>query len=255
MVNLSAFEPSSSYRCMNEFFKIILRPCLDTIFRCRLDGKLKKNLVFIVDNGPAEAPASILVQMLLIRMRKFLNLNSAFQVSFAEYHSKRNFVGRVYSKENEVLSRHGPFSSTLVHKKVAPLSKEHNDNMEAMATEVVSCLSEASYGNHSLTSVRGVKDDEYVFNDEKFMRELLSLSEGKKETYSRSCKPDDNALCQELNAVWGINRNFTSSYYDDYKELLNLNKTWKDKYTFINVKETIDLFYPSQPIPDYLRCD
>lgn len=34
---------------------------------------------------------------------------------------------------------------------------------------------------------------------------------------------------------------------------MNLIKTWKDKYTFKNVKETIDLFSPSQPNPDYLR--
>ena len=57
-----------------------------------------------MDNGPSEQPSSPLVQMLLVRLLKFLKLKKIVQVSFAEYHSKRNFVERVHSIENFALS-------------------------------------------------------------------------------------------------------------------------------------------------------
>ena len=69
---------------------------------------------FIVDNGPSEAPASFLVQMLLVRLLKFLDLDKVTQRSFAEYLSKRNPVERVHAAENSALSSHGPFSSKMV---------------------------------------------------------------------------------------------------------------------------------------------
>ena len=60
----------------------------------------------IVDNGPGEQPPSLL-KMLLVRL---LKLESACQVRYGKYHSKRNFVERVHAHENSALSRHGPFS-------------------------------------------------------------------------------------------------------------------------------------------------
>ena len=46
----------------------------------------------MVDNGPAEQPNNAMVQMCLVRLLTFLKLKKITQVSFAEYHSKRNFV-------------------------------------------------------------------------------------------------------------------------------------------------------------------
>ena len=43
-----------------------------------------------------------LVQMCLARLLKFLKLDKACQTSFAEYHSKRNFVERAHAEENRV---------------------------------------------------------------------------------------------------------------------------------------------------------
>ena len=73
------------------------------------DGTLYKSLeiIFIVDNGPSDVPSSNLVQMCLVRLVKFMKLRRAVQVSYAEYHSKINFVECVHSAENEVLSKHG----------------------------------------------------------------------------------------------------------------------------------------------------
>ena len=68
------------------------------------------------------------------------------QVSFAEYHSKCNFVERVHAEENRVLSAHGPFQRKSVHPQAAVGSNEHRENVEAMAEEVKKCISQATFG-------------------------------------------------------------------------------------------------------------
>ena len=148
------------------------------MFRNRQTGTLKQEKVFLVDNGPAESPSSVLVQMLLVRLRKFFKLKSVTQVSFSEYHSKRNYVELVHAVENAILSKHGPFSSKLIHSSCKTGGKMHHENMEAMAKEVVHCLSQGNFGGKPLSSLRGVKDDEYIFDDEADMKEFLALSEG-----------------------------------------------------------------------------
>lgn len=45
---------------------------------------------------------SPLVQMCLVRLLRFLQLNKIIQVSFAEYHSKRNFVERVHAEGKRI---------------------------------------------------------------------------------------------------------------------------------------------------------
>ena len=65
---------------------------LTEFFKNPKTGQLKKVFAFVVDNGPSEAPANLQVQMLLVWLLKFLNLDKATQRSFAEYLSKRNFV-------------------------------------------------------------------------------------------------------------------------------------------------------------------
>jgi len=49
---------------------------LDKFFCEQVSGKLKRELVFIVDNGLAEQPASCLVQMCLICLLKLLQLTN-----------------------------------------------------------------------------------------------------------------------------------------------------------------------------------
>ena len=95
---------------------------------------------FIVDSGPCEAPNNLLVQTLLVRKLKFLDLDKVTQQSFAEYLSKRNFVERVHTVENKVLSDHGPFNSKPIQDTSPPESKQHHENMESMVNEVIDCL-------------------------------------------------------------------------------------------------------------------
>ncbi|XP_066929109.1 uncharacterized protein [Clytia hemisphaerica] len=245
LVNLSYYEPSTTFRCFNELFKLLLNPGLSGSFLN--NGDLRKSLVNIVDNGPGEAPSSPLVQMLLIRTRKFLKMESVCQISFSEYHSKRNFVERVHSQENLVLSRHGKFSSTMVHEKNKAGSKEHRENMEAMAHKVIDCISDANFGGSPVTCQRGIKDDEKLFNDEEELKAFLSLSESKKETFQRNYKPTKGKLLNELCTTFNLDTDFESNYYDDYKELMT---SWKDKYTFFSNSNQNQ--HPKQPIPDYI---
>ena len=86
-----------------------------------------------MDNGPSEALANFLVQMLLVGFLKFLDLDKITQRSFAEFLRKRNFAVRVHAIENSVLSRQDRFSSKMVHQNASPESKEHKENMECMA--------------------------------------------------------------------------------------------------------------------------
>ncbi len=122
LLNLSFFAPGTTLRCLNELLLLLSLPALDPSFRDKTTGQLKKEFISVVDNGPAEQPSSPLVQLSLVRLLRYLNLD---KVSFAEYHSKRNFVERVHAEENRVLSKRGPFSSKSLHKSAAPGSQEH----------------------------------------------------------------------------------------------------------------------------------
>ncbi len=126
---LSFFEPDTTLKCMNELFLLLSLPALDNFFRETTTGHLKREFTFAVDNGPAEQPRCPLVQMCLVRLLQFLKLNKITQVSFAEYHSKRNFVERAHAEENRVLAAHGPFRSDSRHKYAVAGSHEHYENM------------------------------------------------------------------------------------------------------------------------------
>ena len=103
LINPSLLEPETTFRLFHEILFLLTKPELDTLFRNPKTELLKGEFVFVVDNGPAEFPSSPLVQMLLVRLLKLLNLDKVVQVSFAEYHSKRNFVERVHAVEDQLL--------------------------------------------------------------------------------------------------------------------------------------------------------
>lgn len=123
LLNPLFYEPDTAFKCLNEVLHLLTLPALDEFFRDKNTGKLKTEWTFVVDNGPAEQPSSPLVQMCLVRLLNFLKLHKIKQVSFAEYHSKRNFVERVHAEENTVLSKHGPFSSKVVYPKASTVIK------------------------------------------------------------------------------------------------------------------------------------
>lgn len=88
----------------------------DSVFRNPQTGRLKEHFVFIVDNGPPEAPSSPMAALWLVRLARMLQLKCVTQKYFAEYHSKRNPVERVHAVHNSALSNE-VFSSHGVHDK------------------------------------------------------------------------------------------------------------------------------------------
>ena len=56
------------------------------------------------------------------------------------------------------------------------------ENMEEMAKEVIECLKSATFGGQYLTVLRGLQDDQWIFNDEDNIRKFLDLSESNKKT-------------------------------------------------------------------------
>ena len=140
LLNLSYFEPETVQRVFNEIFLLLANPALDNFFRNPDTGKLKEHFVFIVDNGPSEAPSNPLVRMWLVRLARILQLKSITQKSFAEFHSKRNPVERVHAVHNDALSNE-MFSSKAVHQDYQIGDEKHLKNMEHMAQEVKTCLS------------------------------------------------------------------------------------------------------------------
>ena len=262
LLNLSFFEPETTSRTFNEIFLLLTKPSLDFVFRNSKSAKLKENFIFVTDDGPSETPTSPLVKLWLARLLKFLNLDSVSQVSFAEYHSKRNFVERVHAAENEVLSRNY-FSSKLVHEKADPGSTEHKENMEEMACKVKNCIQQAKFNGHFLQVFRGVAD-KMIFDDEERLHTFLSFSEENKQECKWTYNPIHNDITKTLSVVWNVDtQNFTGQYTNDYKlvnnELAQVQTAWNDKYqttlwrpdnTWIGEQQERNKL---QPIPDYVR--
>ena len=98
-----------------------------------------------MDNGHGEDPDSPLTQMCMSRLLYLLSISKISQKSFAEYHSKRNFVERVHAAENLALSQDGPFNSKKIHRNPEIGSDEHLENMDQMASDVKDCISQAQF--------------------------------------------------------------------------------------------------------------
>ena len=262
LLSLSFYEPDTTFKCLNEICYLLSLPELDTFFRDSATNNLKKEFVFVVDNGPAEQPSSSLVQMCLVRLLNFLKLQKITQVSFAEYHSKRNYVERAHAKENRVLSKHGPFSSKPIHEHAIPGSSEHQQNMECVAEEMKACIKEGSFGGRSLMCFRGAPQEKWVFSDEKEVQAFLAMNEEAKLTYSPSTySVVQGSTLETICFYWNLDRHFEGQYMTDYKHINNQllldgkRSSWLDKYTtsLYSISDTECKRYELQPVPDFLR--
>lgn len=75
----------------------------------------------------------------------------------------------------------------------------------------------------------------------------------KEENFCKSYHAQTNDLSQELSLLWGVKIPFEGTYYDDYTELLDMQKTRRDKYTITNISENLEEIKQLQLLPDYLR--
>ena len=187
---------------------------------------------FIVDNGPSEAPSNLLVQMLLVRFLKFLDFDKVTQRSFAEYLSKRNFVERVHTVENKVLSDHGPLNSKPIHDTSPPGSKQDHENMESMANEVIKCIGKGVYNEEPVKCFRGVgKEDNFVFRDEDELKSLSLLSEERKKEDRTTYQASTGEKLRYLENVWSVKKNFSGTYGEDYNTLTSSKTAFTDNYS------------------------
>ena len=58
LLNLSFYEPETTFKCLNELHHLLTLPAF---FRDKRTGRLRKEMVLVVDDGPAEQPSSHLV--------------------------------------------------------------------------------------------------------------------------------------------------------------------------------------------------
>lgn len=175
--------------------------------------------------------------MCLVRLLNFLKLNKITQLSFAEYHSKRNFVERVHAEENRVLSKHGPFCSTPIHKHVTVGSKWHAKNMERVAGDMRKCIIQGSFGGKPLLCYRGIKTSEFVFDDEKQMHDFLFLNEERKRYFlTPTYFPSKGEILDCLVATWDVDEHFQGEYLKDHQPICNtlydgIATCWADRYS------------------------
>ncbi|CAG2257096.1 unnamed protein product [Mytilus edulis] len=229
LVNISFFEPETVYRCFNELFHLLSIPALDIFFRNQETGNIRKKWIFVVDNGPSEAPAST--------------------------------VERPHASENLALSKHGPFKSAEIfpHKNAKPGTPKHLENMELMAEQVISCLRSAKFGQNQFYCFRGVKDN-FIFDDEDDLRNFIKLSEHGKNECAKEFKVVECPLLADISQVWGVNRDFSGSYLEDYNHLSNslvdnVRTAWLTEYcaTVYTKNPEITNRYVKEPLPDFVR--
>ena len=254
VLRLSLYENETVVRSINEFLYLMTLPHLDGHFRDPNTGKLKQSFVFVVDNG-VDMLRSPLVQMLLVRLLRYLGLKKICPVSFAEYHSKRNPVERVHAPEEKVLAKHGPFKTP----KYDPHTEEHKGEMEEMAEEVRIVFGQGKFAGNPILCVRVLKGEDYVFDDEEEMHNFLAMNEQQKVECLHTYDVKKNKISQELSLIWGINDSFRGEYAEDYQILENdtgssVRTAWRDRYTTA-IFDDSSLFqsYILQPVPDYVR--
>ena len=138
--------------------------------------------------------------------------------------------------------------------------KKHRENMD-MAEVIQGCICYGSFGKEQLLCYRGIKMEDYLFNDDRNMITFLSLSENAKHECIPSYKVQQNRLLQDLHYTWETPLKVTGTYLKDHllihNELLKDKVTyWRDKYTTVLYSPEVDIAcnrYELQLLPDYIR--
>lgn len=71
-----------------------------------------------------------------------------------------------------------------------------------MTNDLISCIGNGSYSEQPITTRRGIKDEEYIYDDEERLRSFLSLSEDAKQECEWTYETKDNALHKEMKILW-----------------------------------------------------
>lgn len=124
-----------------------------------------------------------------MRLGRFLGIKKVTQVSFAEYHSKRNPAESVHTSKEREFGKQGPF----VRVTKEPNTPEHKQAREGMAEQVCEVFSHAKFGGEPILCMRGqVGRENFIFDDEEEMHTFLALTEQRK----LEC-PQDKTQCHQ----------------------------------------------------------
>ena len=82
------------------------------------------------------------------------------------------------------------------------LTMMDKENMEAMAQDVVECISNAKFGEAYILACRGVRREQYAFDDEQLLRTFLALTEERKNNFQETYRPcASDTLCTTCQCV------------------------------------------------------
>jgi len=132
--------------------------------------------------------------------------------------------------------------------------------MEHMASEVLQCINGASFGGKSLLCYRGIKDSEFLFDDEQALHTFMTLTEEKKlDSPCTTYRVNKNHILDELQVVWNVDPDFEGNYVTDYQilqnEFTNDRTSWTDKYTTAMYSPSPSISTSRnefQSLPDYI---
>ena len=66
----------------------------------------------------------------------------------------------------------------MIHEKASPGSKQHQENMESMAGEVIQCIGKGMYNKETIKCFRGIDSEEkFIFRDEEGLKSFGLLSD------------------------------------------------------------------------------
>ncbi len=141
-------------------------------------------------------------------------------MSFAEYNSKRNFVEHIQADENKCLQKHAIFGDL---KSSTPETTEHREEMACFVKEVSDALKDASFGGAPILCYEGVSDEQFIFEDDRILRNFLKMSEERKLMSPHKYAAKANSITQTLVLAYGGKSEFTSMYSADYAVMSNLS--------------------------------
>ena len=114
--------------------------------------------------------------------------------------------------------------------------------------------------HNPLLSYRGIKPDQFLFNDEHPLQDFLTLNEERKMESDGSYSVNRNSIMDDLHMTWHLDLDFEGCYASDYQllqnDLIEERTSWRDKYTTVVYSPLPDISckrYELQPMPDYIR--
>ena len=108
----------------------------------------------------------------------------------------QNPVEHVHASEEKVLPNSGPFK-TLKHNP----TEEHKREMEEMAEELPIVFGQAKFAGNPILCMRGLKGEDYVFDDKEEMHNFLAMIKQRKARCLHAYEVKKNKISQEISLV------------------------------------------------------